>query len=71
MDEFKLYKTKSGDTWDLLAIAAYSEERLASVLIDANPTYAGTLIFDAGVELVIPILEEYEETPETMAPWRK
>lgn len=68
--ESKIYITKSGDTWDMLAIAAYSEEKLASVLINANRKYAGTLIFPAGVALTIPIVKEYAETPATAAPWR-
>lgn len=69
--ETKIYITKAGDTWDMLAIAAYSEEKLASVLINANRKYAGTLIFPAGIKLVIPILQEYVETPATVAPWRQ
>ena len=68
--EVKKYITKSGDTWDMLAIAAYSEEKLASVLINANSKYASTLIFPEGIELTIPIIEEYAETPATIAPWR-
>lgn len=66
----KKYVTKCGDTWDMLAIAAYSEEKLASVLINANRRYAGVLIFPAGIELTIPLMEEYAETPATAAPWR-
>ncbi|MDD3139617.1 MAG: tail protein X [Lachnospiraceae bacterium] len=69
-DELKYYTTRSGDTYDILALAAYSEEKLASRIIEANKQYADILIFEAGIELKIPIIEENESTPGTLAPWR-
>lgn len=56
--------------WDELALAAYDEERLSHILIEANPDYSGTLIFDAGVHLKIPVLDAVEQ-PETLPPWRR
>ena len=64
------YITRQGDVWDELALAAYDEERLAHILIGANPDYAGVLIFEAGVHLKIPVLDSAVQ-PETLPPWRK
>lgn len=64
------YTTRQGDVWDELALAAYDEERLSHILIEANPDYSGTLIFEAGVHLKIPILDAVER-PETLPPWRR
>lgn len=67
---YKQYVTRAGDTFDLLAIAAYNEEKMASHIIQANPLYMGTIIFDAGITLKIPVLDKVE-TPSTLPPWRR
>lgn len=64
------YTTRQGDTFDELALQAYSSEKKAHLLIEANPDYADVLIFDAGIELTIPVDEEIV-LPETLAPWRR
>ena len=64
------YTTRAGDTFDLLAIAAYDEEKLASYIIKANPLHMGTIVFEAGVTLKIPILDK-TENPSTLPPWRR
>lgn len=64
------YTTRQGDEWDELALAAYDEERLEHILIEANPDYADVLIFEAGVHLKIPVLDSAVQ-PETLPPWRK
>lgn len=66
----KTHITVDGDTFDALALDYYNDEKLASTIIQANPDYCDTLIFDAGVSLVIP--ETYAVTyPETLPPWRR
>ena len=66
----KIHITAEGDTFDALALDYYNDEKLASTIIQANPDYCDTLIFDAGVSLVIP--EVYAVTyPETLPPWRR
>ncbi|QHJ78118.1 MAG: hypothetical protein [Caudoviricetes sp.] len=62
------YYTVQGDTWDILAHDIYGSEKLLHILIAANPDYANTVIFPAGVKLIIP------KTPKTKinamrAPW--
>lgn len=62
--------TVEGDTFDSLALQYYSEERLASTIIQANPDYCDTLIFEAGVLLYIPDVSTVE-MPSTLPPWRR
>lgn len=66
----KTHITVEGDTFDALALEYYDDEKMASTIIQANPDYCDTLIFDAGVSLVIP--DVYAVTyPETLPPWRR
>ena len=65
----KTHITVQGDTFDSLALKYYNEERLASTIIQANRDHCGTLIFDAGVSLVIPDTP-VSALPETLPPWR-
>lgn len=64
------YIAQSGDTFDQIALAAYNEERMASVIIGANREYIDVLIFEGGERLKIPVVE-MAETPETLPPWRR
>lgn len=64
------YTAQRGDTFDQIALAAYNEERMASVIIGANREYIDVLIFEGGERLKIPVVE-MAETPETLPPWRR
>ncbi len=63
------YTTRAGDTFDALALTMYNDERLADRIIRYNPDYADVIIFDAGVQLRLPIVES-DTTPATLPPWR-
>lgn len=66
------YVTKSGDTWDLIAFREYDGlggESLTSALMEANPEYIETVIFNAGVRLDIP--EVYIPVSENLPPWMR
>lgn len=69
-DKYIMYTTRAGDTFDLLAIAAYDDEKYASQIIAANPLYMDVLVFDAGVNLKIPVVAK-SELPATLPPWRR
>lgn len=64
------YTTVAGDTFDLLALEFYDDEKSASAIIQANPDYCDVLIFEAGVVLSIPD-EASVALPETLPPWRR
>ena len=52
-----IYRTKQGDTWDLIALKVYPKiggEKLMDVLLEHNPDHIHTVIFSANVILNIP-----------------
>lgn len=62
--------TVEGASFDALALRYYGDEQLASKIIQANPDYCDTLIFEAGIALNIPDKSEVAP-PETLPPWRR
>lgn len=64
------YRTVEGDAFDIISLVQYNTEKYASAIINANPDYADVLIFDAGVELQLPVFSN-AETPTTLPPWRR
>jgi len=66
--EYYEYTTMQGDTWDSIALDFYNDEYQAKAIIDANPEYSAVLIFDAGVVLKVPVIEE--QAAESLPPWR-
>ena len=66
----KTHITAEGDTFDALALEYYNDEKLASTMIQANLDHCATLIFEAGVLLVIPDVSTVVY-PETLPPWRR
>ena len=67
---FYKYTTKEGDMFDMIALNFYNEEKMATTIIVANPDYADVVIFDADIELIIPIVQDTEGI-ETKPPWRR
>ena len=66
----KTHITAEGDTFDALALEYYNDEKLASTIIQANLDHCATLIFEAGVTLIIPDAATVTY-PETLPPWRR
>ena len=66
----KTHITAEGDTFDALALDYLGDEKLASAIIQANLDFCSTLIFEAGVSLVIPDITAVTY-PETLPPWRR
>lgn len=62
------YKTVQGDTWDQIAKEVYNDESRIGILMEYNFNHIGTFVFDSGVEILIPELEEEEETD--LPDWR-
>lgn len=64
------YTTSQGDTFDLIAYDLYGDEYLASDIVALNPEECGTIVFDGGTELKVPIYDDPAES-ERVAPWRR
>lgn len=67
---YQTIKTVEGDTFDKLALEFYNDEMQASVIMAANLDHLTVLIFEAGKNIRIPVLDN-AETPETLPPWRR
>ena len=64
------YTTRAGDSFDQLALQLYNDEKMAHLIIEANPDYADVVIFEECVPIVLPIFDD-TALPETLAPWRR
>jgi phage tail protein X len=64
-----VYTTVAGDMWDLISKKVFGDEKYMSDLMEANPDLASVLIFDGGVELVVPDVEISEAS--TLPPWKR
>lgn len=65
----KTYTTSQGDMWDLIAKRLYDDEAALNVLLQANPAYIDTVVFPAGVVLVVP--EYTAPVTSILPPWRR
>lgn len=66
----KPYTTRSGDTWDAIALRAMGAERFMAQMLDANPAHNYVARFDAGVVLNVPDLPT-PTLPASLPPWRR
>jgi len=63
------YTTQQGETWDLIALREMGSEKYMSQLIEANYVHRETVIFSAGIDLVIPQITT--PIPTTLPPWKR
>lgn len=63
------YTTRAGDTWDIVAYNLWGDEFRMTELQQANPDYLGILVFDAGVQLVVPIIDT--SVSSSLPPWKQ
>ena len=64
-----MHKTKQGETWDMISIAVYGNPHKVAELISANPEYSNVLIFEEGINLIIPTIEA--DTVSSLPPWKQ
>lgn len=70
------YTCSAGETFDIVAMAVYGDEKYACELLNANPKYCLIPIFEGGEELELPEIDLPEEDTETeympaSAPWKE
>jgi len=66
----KIYLTRQGDAYDIIAYRVYGSEQRAMDVARANPVHLDTVFFRAGVALVLPDLpKQYVDRPSP--PWRR
>jgi phage tail protein X len=68
----KAYRTTQGDTWDVVALRMYPNlggEKLMHTLIETNPAYRETVVFEANVMLRIPDVDI--PVVSSLPPWKR
>lgn len=63
----EVYKTRSGDTWDMIAKEVYGDELYASLLMANNQELLEYFIFPEGVLVSLP---EVSEEESLLPDWR-
>lgn len=74
MARVKVYRTVSGDTWDLIAFKVLGNEKYFHRIIRNNLNLINIAIFDANIPIMIPNIEESFETEipeEKLPPWKR
>ena len=67
-----MYRTVSGDTWDLIAFKIYGSEGYFHDLIRSNLRLIDIAIFDADIPIIIPeITDEENDNDERLPPWKR
>ena len=72
MAKVKVYRTVSGDTWDLISYKVYGSEGYFHDLIRSNLRLIDIAIFDANIPVIIPeIADEENDSDERLPPWKR
>lgn len=66
-----VYKTKQGDTWDIIAKSAYGDETKIGILMQNNVQYIDIWVFNAGCLIEIPDIENEEDEDDDFPDWRE
>ncbi|MEG0371741.1 MAG: tail protein X [Clostridium sp.] len=69
MNQYFLYSTLEGDTFDSISLDFYDDEYHSIEIMKVNPKQAKILIFSEGIELKIPIIDIQEES--NLPPWKR
>lgn len=67
---YEYYVAQQSDTYDLIAYDLYGDEFRASDIVSLNPEHAGTVVFDGGEVLKVPVYDA-EPAADGAAPWRR
>lgn len=72
MAKVKVYRTVSGDTWDLISYKVYGSEGYFHDLIRSNLRLIDIAVFDANIPVIIPeIADEENDSDERLPPWKR
>lgn len=73
MEEVNVYRTISGDTWDLISYKVYGNEKYFSKLIKANIELVDIVIFDSNIPIIIPDLDVNFDKAlnDKLPPWKR
>lgn len=68
--QFIQHVTYAGERWDLLAFQYYGDPTNYEVIIEANPLVPIEPVFDAGIVIAIPIIQQQAVVSADLPPWK-
>lgn len=73
MKKVKVYKTVSGDTWDLISYKLYGSEQYFHQLMRANLNLLSIAVFDSNIPVIVPEITSIASAVETskLPPWKR
>ncbi|WP_338953593.1 tail protein X [Fusobacterium nucleatum] len=73
MKKVKVYKTVSGDTWDLISYKLYGSEQYFHQLMRANLNLLSIAVFDSNIPIIVPELDISTNTVDKskLPPWKR
>ncbi|HXN85802.1 MAG TPA: tail protein X [Candidatus Binataceae bacterium] len=69
--QFITHVTVAGERWDLIAWNYYGDPTLFGSIIMANPNVPIEPVFEAGLVIVIPILQQASVVTTDLPPWKQ
>ena len=73
MKKVKVYKTISGDTWDLISYKLYGSELYFHQLMRANLNLLSVAVFDSNIPIIVTEITTISSAVETskLPPWKR
>ena len=73
MKKVKVYKTVSGDTWDLISYKLYGSEQYFHQLMRANLNLLSIAVFDSNIPVIVPELDTNTNAVDIskLPPWKR
>lgn len=73
MKKVKVYRTISGDTWDLISYKIFGSEQYFHQLMRANLNLLSIAVFDSNVPIIVPEIDTSTNTVDTskLPPWKR
>lgn len=68
--QFIQHITYAGERWDLLAFQYYGDATNYEVIIMANPLVPIEPVFEAGIVIAIPIIQQQNVLTTDLPPWK-
>ena len=73
MKKVKVYKTVSGDTWDLISYKLYGSEKYFHQLMRVNLNLLSIAVFDSNVPIIVPEIDVSNNNVDKskLPPWKR
>lgn len=73
MKKVKVYRTVSGDTWDLISYKIYGSEQYFHQLMRANLNLLSIAVFASNIPIIVPEIKPIASAVETskLPPWKR